>query len=175
MLPNPKRRPKGLHQLLYLMAFTLSFAATTSWAQQDQSVISVDPQDAYTLWRQGAVFIDVFPQAPKPQNLPEDTPWHDIPRASISGAVWVPNVGFATISDTYAAYFLQSLSDATNGNLARPIVLFCYEGCGMGHTAAVRAVTWGYLAVHWMPAGIEGWAAAGFPVADVTLAPGQPS
>ena len=54
----------------------------------------VGPEEAHDLWEDGdAFFIDVLPQAPKPDNLPAGTIWRDKPRDSIPGAIWLPNVG----------------------------------------------------------------------------------
>ena len=45
-----------------------------------------------------AIFIDVYPQAPKPPNLPAGTFWRDPAHRSIEGAHWLPNVGYGALS-----------------------------------------------------------------------------
>ena len=52
--------------------------------------------EAADLWngKGGAIFIDVYPQAPKPANLPAGTFWRDPAHRSIEGAHWLPNVGY---------------------------------------------------------------------------------
>ena len=52
-------------------------------------------EEAEATWRAGkAVFIDVLPRPPKPQNLPEGTIWREKPRLNIPGSVWLPDTGY---------------------------------------------------------------------------------
>src|SRR5881275_1237745 len=49
-------------------------------------------EEAEAVWRAGrAVFIDVLPHPPKPQNLPAGTIWRETPRLNIPGSVWLPD------------------------------------------------------------------------------------
>src|SRR5215470_5114505 len=51
--------------------------------------------EAEALWRQRvAVFIDVMPHPPRPQNLPAGTVWRDKPRFNIPGSIWLPDTGY---------------------------------------------------------------------------------
>ena len=118
---------------------------------------TVDTDEAYELWEAGVPFIDVFPRAPKPANLPEGTIWREKPHTSIAGALWLPNVGYGRIADVTAAYFRRGLEGVTDGDKAKPVVLFCREECWMSWNAARRAIEWGYGAVIWYPEGVDGW------------------
>lgn len=136
--------------------------------------ITVGPEEAHRLWSDGAAFIDVLPQAPKPANLPKDVIWRDKPRNSIPGAIWLPNVGYGAIADVTADYFRAGLEKATGGDPAKPVVFFCLEDCWMSWNAAKRAIEWGYGAVYWLPEGTDGWALWNYPLERVTPMEGQP-
>ena len=126
------------------------------------------PEAAHRLWQDGrAVFIDVMPQAPKPDNLPEGTIWRDKPRQSIPGAIWLPNVGYGAIAEVTEDYFRSGLTRATGNDPSHPVVLFCLEDCWMSWNAAKRAIEWGYSDVYWMPEGTDGWALWSYPLEAV--------
>lgn len=132
------------------------------------------PQEAHALWQGGdAAFIDVMPQAPKPENLPEGTIWREKPRASIPGAIWLPNVGYGAIADATAAYFRAGLKEVTDGDKTHPVVMFCLEDCWMSWNAAKRAMEWGYSDVYWMPEGTDGWALRSYPLEEMLPAAPQ--
>lgn len=125
----------------------------------------LDTDAAHAIWQDGkAAFIDVLPQAPKPDNLPEGTIWRDKPRHSIPGAIWLPNVGYGAIADVTADYFRAGLDDATNGDPDHPVVFFCLEECWMSWNAARRAIEWGYTDVSWYPDGTDGWSFQDYPL-----------
>lgn len=134
----------------------------------------VGPEAAHALWEAEAAFIDVLPQAPKPQGLPEGTIWRDKPRDSIPGALWLPNVGYGAIAEVTADYFRRGLEEATGGDPSGPVVFFCLEDCWMSWNAAKRALEWGYTRVYWLPEGTDGWALWDYPLERVTPLPGQP-
>ncbi len=135
----------------------------------------VDPEQAHALWESGEVaFVDVLPQAPKPANLPEGTIWHDKPRDSIPGAVWLPNVGYGAIAEATDRYFREGLAAATGNDPAHPVLLFCLAECWMSWNAAKRALEYGYETVYWLPEGTDGWAFFDFPLERVTPHPGHP-
>ena len=97
--------------------------------------------EAADLWNaSGAIFIDVYPQAPKPKNLPAGTFWRDPVHRSIEGAHWLPNVGYGALPDAVEAYFRSSLERLTKGDKAAPIVFFCLRDCWMSWNAAKRAL-----------------------------------
>ena len=132
----------------------------------------VDDDAAYALWKTGRVaFVDVFPQAPKPANLPEGTIWRDKPRISIPGAIWVPNVGYGRIAPETEAYFRRGLDLATGGDPDHPVVFFCLAECWMSWNAAKRALEYGLTNVFWYPEGTDGWAFFEFPMEEVPRQP----
>jgi len=53
----------------------------------------------------------------------------------------------------------------------RALVFFCEPQCWMSWNAALRAVEYGYTAVHYFPDGVQGWADEGLPVAEVEPEP----
>ncbi len=136
--------------------------------------IAIGPSEAFSLWENGAAFIDVMPQAPKPKNLPEGTIWRDKPRDSIPGALWLPNVGYGAIADVTVDYFRRGLEKATKGDPANPVVFFCLEECWMSWNAAKRAIEWGYAKVYWLPEGTDGWALWDYPLERVKPEEPQP-
>lgn len=131
-------------------------------------------EEAHALWQEGAAFVDVLPQAPRPQGLPEGTIWRDKPRDSIPGALWLPNTGYGALAPVTEDYFRRGLERATGGDPRHPLVIFCLDDCWMSWNAAKRAVDWGYGAVYWLPEGTDGWALWDYPLERVTPMPGQP-
>jgi len=132
----------------------------------------IDTAAAEALWRAGtAVFVDALPRPVKPADLPAGTVWHDKPRPSIPGAAWLANVGYGRLAPEMDAYFRRSLEELTAGDHGRRLVFFCLADCWMSWNAARRAVSWGYTAVDWYPAGTDGWAAAGLPLENATPRP----
>ncbi len=118
----------------------------------------IDTDAAYALWKTGKVaFVDVFPQAPRPENLPEGTLFRERPRHSIPDAIWLPNVGYGQIAPETEAYFKAGLTQITGGDKSTPLVLFCLEECWMSWNAAKRVQDYGYGAVFWYPTGTDGW------------------
>jgi PQQ-dependent catabolism-associated CXXCW motif protein len=121
----------------------------------------LDDAGARRMWEDGtAAFVDAMPRPPKPA-LPEGTVWRDKPHPSIPGAIWLPNVGYDALDPDTLAYLRAGLAQATGGDRARPLVIFCKSECWMSWNAAKRAVEDGYARVFWYPEGVDGWAAAG--------------
>lgn len=132
----------------------------------------VSPDDAEKLLKQnGAVFIDVYPRAPKPANLPAGTVWRDLPHSSISGAHWLPNVGYGVLSPEFEAYFKSRLETLTANDKSKPVLFFCLKDCWMSWNAAKRALSWGYTSVIWFPEGTDGWQAIGNDLTPLTPMP----
>ncbi|MBY8975684.1 PQQ-dependent catabolism-associated CXXCW motif protein [Rhodobacteraceae bacterium NNCM2] len=128
----------------------------------------VDDEGARALWEAGGVaFIDVFPRAPKPENLPEGTIWREKDHYSIPGAIWLPNVGYGALAAETHAYFQRSLDAATKGNKDHPVLFFCLAGCWMSWNAGKRAQEYGYTNVIWYPDGTDGWDFVGYPLEPV--------
>ena len=130
--------------------------------------IVVSTDTAFALWKTDRVaFVDVFPQPPKPANLPKGTLFREKPRHSIPGAIWLPNVGYGKIADVTADYFRAGLSKITNGDTTMPVVFFCLEDCWMSWNAAKRALEYGYSHVYWFPDGTDGWEFYDHPIIEI--------
>ncbi|WP_138465264.1 PQQ-dependent catabolism-associated CXXCW motif protein [Poseidonocella sp. HB161398] len=129
---------------------------------------------ALVLWQsRGAAFVDVLPRPPKPDNLPAGTIWHDKPRYSVPGAIWLPNTGYGALAPETEDYLKAGLEQATGGNMDYPLVIFCQADCWMSWNAAKRAVGYGYSAVSWYPEGTDGWEAAELPLIKLEPVPDQ--
>ncbi len=148
------------------------YRATVPQTLDGVTVVSADA--AHALWKTGRVaFIDVLPRPPKPVDLPEGTVWHDQPRKSVPGAVWLANVGYGELAGVMHDYFRAGLAKATGGDVGAPVVFFCLAECWMSWNAARRARTeYGYTHVFWYPEGTDGWTAAGYPTELVEPEPG---
>ena len=122
-------------------------------------------QEARALWEEGAVFVDVLPRPPRPEGLPEGTIWRPTPRDDIPGSVWLPDTGFGALSPEAAEYLAEGLREASGGDPAATLVIYCKAECWMSWNAAKRAMEeLGHSDVAWYPEGTDGWAAAGLPL-----------
>jgi PQQ-dependent catabolism-associated CXXCW motif protein len=137
---------------------------------QGATVVNADDAEKM-MTAKSAVFIDVYPRAPKPPNLPAGTIWRDVPHASIAGAHWLPNVGYGVLSPEFEAYFKSRLETLTGNDKSAAVVFFCLKDCWMSWNAAKRAQSWGYSAVHWFPEGTDGWQAIGNDLVSATPVP----
>jgi PQQ-dependent catabolism-associated CXXCW motif protein len=128
--------------------------------------------EAADIWnKSGAVFIDVYPQAPKPPNLPAGTFWRDPVHRSIEGARWLPNVGYGALSTEMADHFKSALETLSKGKRDTPLVFFCLKNCWMSWNAAKRALEYGYVNVMWFRDGTDGWQELGYPLVEVKKLP----
>jgi PQQ-dependent catabolism-associated CXXCW motif protein len=118
-----------------------------------------------------AIFIDVYPHAPKPPNLPAGTLWRDTTHQTIEDAVWLPNVGYGVLSPANDTYFRDHLDALTHHDLSKPLVFFCLRNCWMSWNAAKRALTYGYTNVDWYRDGTDGWQENGGFVVEVKPQP----
>jgi PQQ-dependent catabolism-associated CXXCW motif protein len=132
-------------------------------------VIGAD--EAETLLKQGTLFVDVYPRAPKPPNLPAGTVWRDPTHMTIEGAHWMPNVGYGVLSPEFESYFRSRLETLTGGDKAKPVVFFCLKNCWMSWNAGKRAVSWGYTSVIWFSEGTDAWQQAGFDLVKAAPVP----
>ena len=122
---------------------------------------------AAAIWKQAAaVFVDVFPRAPRPSNLPEGTLWHNKPHLSIPGSVWLPDTGYGALHSSMEAYFRTNLERITGGDHGKALVFYCLKDCWMSWNAAKRAQSLGYTQINWYPEGADGWAASGLPLEE---------
>jgi PQQ-dependent catabolism-associated CXXCW motif protein len=132
----------------------------------------ISAEEAEPLWRnKTAIFIDVFPRAPKPENLPASTVWRDPTHMSMEGAHWLPNVGYGVLSPAFEEYFRTRLSTLAGGDPSRPVVFFCQKDCWMSWNAAKRALEWGYKSVIWFSEGTDAWQEAGYDLKRVDPVP----
>jgi PQQ-dependent catabolism-associated CXXCW motif protein len=123
--------------------------------------------EAEAIWRAGtAVFVDVLPRAPKPQNLPAGTIWRDKPRLNIPGSVWLPDTGYGALAAATEDYLRGGLARASGNGNAKLLVIYCQADCWMSWNAAKRVLSYGYRNVAWYPLGTDGWEAANLPVAE---------
>ncbi|NOT71692.1 MAG: PQQ-dependent catabolism-associated CXXCW motif protein [Hyphomicrobium sp.] len=133
-------------------------------------VLSAD--DASKLWSAGsAVFIDVYPHAPKPPNLPASTVWREPQHFSIENAKWLANTGYGVLSAEAESYFKSNLERLSGGDKSKPLVFFCLRNCWMSWNAAKRALTYGYANVLWFSEGTDAWQEIGQPVAEIKPEP----
>jgi PQQ-dependent catabolism-associated CXXCW motif protein len=84
----------------------------------------------------------------------------------IQGAVYaVPAAQSGSFDDQVQQQLGKFLAQATGGNKAHPIVLYCLSPqCWMSYNAALRAINLGYTNVLWYRGGIEAWKQARLPV-----------
>ena len=124
------------------------------------------------IWRaKSGAFIDVLPRAPKPKNLPAGTVWRDAPRKNIPGSIWLPDTGYGTLPTVMDDYFQRGLMQASHGDKAALLVIYCLADCWMSWNAAKRALALGYPNVAWYPEGTDGWLGALLPLKDATPEP----
>ena len=132
-------------------------------------VLSADAAKA--LHDKGAVFLDVYPRAPKPPNLPASTVWREPSHRSVQGAIWLPNVGYGVVSPDTQTYFETHLARLSGGDKSKPLVFFCLRDCWMSWNAAKRAMAGGYKAVYWFSEGTDAWEESGFPITVIEPVP----
>jgi PQQ-dependent catabolism-associated CXXCW motif protein len=129
-------------------------------------------KEAEAIWRaKTGVFVDVLPRPPKPPNLPAGTVWRDKPRFNIPGSIWLPDTGYGELAASTENYLRQGLVQASNGNRATLIVVYCQADCWMSWNAAKRAVSYGYSNVAWYPDGTDGWQQANLPTVEAEPQP----
>ncbi len=122
---------------------------------------------AEAIWRSGSgVFVDVLPRPPKPPNLPAGTIWRDKPRLNIPGSIWLPDTGYGALAAATEDYLRDGLANASGGDHAKLLVIYCQADCWMSWNAAKRALAYGYSNVAWFPEGTDGWQRADLPLKD---------
>ena len=107
--------------------------------------------------KHSALVIDVIPEHIKPEALPEGQMWFPVKHKGIAGALWLPDVGYGSLSDATLSYFKRHLQTSTNDSYEHPIVFYCRSNCWMSWNAAKRALSFGYSQVYWFADGIEYW------------------
>jgi PQQ-dependent catabolism-associated CXXCW motif protein len=116
----------------------------------------IDAETVARLRDAGAVLLDVAAPAPKPEKMPENTPWMPV-HMSIPGAVWLANAGSASLSPDLQSRFGARIEVLTGGDRGRSIVVFCHPKCWGSWNAGKRLVMMGYRKVFWFPGGVEAW------------------
>lgn len=135
---------------------TSRYRAPTPQTAPGATTVSVD--DVRRLVRdEGAVLIDVMPAegaGPDPRTgvWRLSKPHHHIP-----GSLWLADVGKGELSVEMETYFKANLERLTDGDRARPIILYCLADCWMGWNASKRAAGFGFTRVYWFPEGADGW------------------
>jgi PQQ-dependent catabolism-associated CXXCW motif protein len=123
--------------------------------------------EAELIWRERrGTFIDVLPRPPRPGNLPAGTVWRDKPRFNIPGSIWLPDTGYGTLAPATEDYLRNGLEQASRGNKAALLVIYCMADCWMSWNAAKRALAYGYSNVAWYPEGTDGWERAKLPTEE---------
>ena len=129
-------------------------------------------EQAEAIWRAGnAVFVDVLPRPPKPNNLPQGTIWRDKPRFDIPGSIWLPDTGYGVLAAPTESYLRQGISRAARGDMQVLLVVYCQADCWMSWNAAKRLLSYGYRNVAWYPEGTDGWEGALLPLAEARPEP----
>lgn len=128
--------------------------------------------EAQAIWRaKSGAFIDVLPRAPKPKNLPAGTVWRDAPRKNIPGSTWLPDTGYGALAPAMDEYLQRGLAQASRGDKAALLVIYCLADCWMSWNAAKRALAYGYSNIAWFPEGTDGWEHAKLPTEEAQPEP----
>ncbi len=109
----------------------------------------------------GAILLDVFGALQSRYDELDGTWLVGKKRESIPGAVWLPEVGRGVLEPILEKYLASNLKRLSEGDLAKPIVVFCVSDCWMSWNAAQRIAKLGYSDVSWFPLGTDGWLESG--------------
>lgn len=130
----------------------------------------VDLDAVDKLIAEGGVLLDVMPSEGAGAD-PATGAWRlSQPHSSIPGATWLPDVGRGKISSAFEAYLASETARLTDGDKAKPLIVFCQSDCWMGWNAVQRLAKLGYSNIYWYPEGTDGWVEWG----DRKLAPVDP-
>ncbi len=110
------------------------------------------------------VLIDVTPSARRPKNFPKDRLWRTAPRRTITGGIWLPNVGYGWLSQDFENFFKNELEALTYRDKKRQLVFYCLPDCWQSWNAAKRALEFGYINVAWFPGGSPEWEVFSYPL-----------
>jgi PQQ-dependent catabolism-associated CXXCW motif protein len=112
------------------------------------------------------VLIDVFRRPWLHGQFVSDEAHQNIP-----GSLWLANVGEGTAEAPWLDYFSHYLKQASGGDHARALVLYCKSDCWLSWNASKRAAALGYTRLYWYRDGIDAWQQAGLPVQTATPEP----
>lgn len=118
-----------------------------------------------------ALRIDVYGAAQSRYDELDGTWLVPEPRASLPGAVWLPETGRGTLDDTMQRYFAAALARLTEGDKDHAVIFFCVADCWMSWNATRRAAALGYTRALWFREGTDGWLDAGYALAPVDPLP----
>lgn len=130
--------------------------ATTVNTEQLQTLLAQRPE---------TILVDVMGVTRRPEMDEFDSAW--LPsreRFNLIGSHWLPNVGYAELTDEMARYYTSQLGRLTHGNYAQPLVIYCIVDCWLSWNAIKRAHELGYESLYWYPDGTDGWAEYGLPL-----------
>ncbi len=116
--------------------------------------------------RKTPVLLDVSEAPRRPPRMAPGAVWLPLPHQDIPGSLWIPDAGLGAVPPRLALFLAVTLARLTGGRADAPVVVYCHPACWMSWNAARRLVWLGYRRVYWDPDGIEGWAAAGLPLAN---------
>ncbi len=119
----------------------------------------------------GAIRIDVFGAAQSRYDELDGTWLVSTQRMSLPDAVWLPEVGRGTLTETMQGYFADNLEELTDGDHDRALVFFCVADCWMSWNATQRAGAMGYTNVHWFREGTDGWLDEGYKLTEIDPIP----
>ena len=113
-----------------------------------------------------ALFIDVLPAEGGVRDSRSGAWRLAQPHQTIPGAIWIPEAGRGSPDPVLWRALEVTVHRAGRRDPALPIVLFCRTDCWMGWNAARRLASGGVPGVWWLAEGIDGWHAAGRPLAE---------
>jgi PQQ-dependent catabolism-associated CXXCW motif protein len=118
---------------------------------------------ARLLQRPKVVLIDVAPAPRRPAGMAQGAVWLPLAHRDLPGSIWIPDAGLAEAPTEVKALLSKLLAQATQGDRARPVVVYCHPNCWLSWNAAKRVIGDGYRNVYWYPDGVEGWSKSGRP------------
>lgn len=90
---------------------------------------------------------------------------------NIPGSLWLANTGEGAAQAQWLDYFARHLEQASGGDHARALVIYCKSDCWLSWNASKRAAALGYTRLYWYRDGIDAWRQAGLPVQTATPEP----
>lgn len=130
----------------------------------------IDRDKLDQLIKDGAVLLDVMPSEGGGAD-PQTGAWRlSRPHQTIPGATWLPDVGKGKLKDGFENYLKANVLKSTDGDTAKPVIVFCQSDCWMGWNVVQRLAKLGYSQIYWYPEGTDGWVEWG----DRKLVPAEP-
>ncbi|MEQ1653945.1 MAG: rhodanese-like domain-containing protein [Hyphomicrobium sp.] len=130
----------------------------------------IDRDKLDQLIKDRAVLLDVMPSEGGGAD-PQTGAWRlSRPHQTIPGATWLPDVGKGKLKDGFENYLKANVLRCTDGDMAKPIIVFCQSDCWMGWNVVQRLAKLGYSQIYWYPEGTDGWVEWG----DRKLVPAEP-